>query len=254
MESITSNDEFQEAKMSFIEHLRELRTRLMSSIIGLVLAFIVTLIYYDPIVKLFLDPFRVATGGQDMINVAIFAGFQMMIRISLYSALVVSFPLHLYNIIAFITPALRASEKRTLLWVLIVSGLLIAFGGFMGYRVVLPISIEFLNTFAPAGVQTTLDFKTNIMLPLQLTLGFMVLFQLPLLLLLLMKFDILKRKHLVKFWRYILVLIFILAALVTPPDPTSQLLLAVPLSLLFFATILAAKILGFGESEDEETD
>jgi sec-independent protein translocase protein TatC len=237
-----------QGEMPFLDHVRELRSRLIGSLLALAVAFIVAVTLYDHYIGLLIEPF-----GAQLYATQIEQAFTTKIRMSLYAAIIFSFPVHLYNVVAFVLPALTAKERRILSWLLGGSFLLLMVGTYLAYCKILPLSIEFLKSaaFKPEGVDFLLDYRKSLAFISQMMIAFLALFQLPLVLLILMALDVVKRQTLLRFSRYIIVLIFVLAALLTPPDIVSQLGLAVPLILLFYVTILIAKICGFGNPDEE---
>ena len=230
--------------MPFLSHLAELRHRLMVSTITLCLATVVGLIFYSDYVSMLIKPF-----GEKLYVSQIEQGFTTKIKISLYVGIIISFPVHLYNVIGFVLPALTRRERHTLIYCLFGSFLLFLLGSYMAYFQVLPLSIRFLknNTFFPNNVTIWLDYRQSLTFVFQVLLSFLALFQLPLALLVLMKFNLIQRAWLWRSSRYVIVLIFVVSAMLTPPDIVSQLALGLPLVLLFFVTLIIAKLLQFGE-------
>ena len=242
------------SQMSFFDHLRELRRRLIGSVIALGVGFIVGYALYDSYISWLLRPIldMMPTGQDTKIFINdIQEGFTMKIRISVYAGLVVSLPVHLYNIVSFIMPALLPKERRFLRAMLVGSVLLLIGGVYMGYDQVLPMSIKFLSSpaFLPDSVEPWLGFRNNVMFAMRLLFAFAILFQTPLVLVLLMALNLVRRDQLLKSARYIIVLIFVISAVVTPPDFVSQIGLSLPLIVLFYLSILIAKVCRFGEPE-----
>ncbi len=227
----------------FLAHIAELRYRLISSITALFIAFIIGFIFYNAIIDFMISPF-----GENLYITQIEHGFSTKIKLSAYSGMIISFPVHIYNIIMFILPAMTRKERRTLFFFLLGSLFLVLAGSYMAYFKILPISIEFLksSSFVPVNVKTWLDFRESMYFVFQLILAFVALFQLPLALLSLMMMDIISRNALFKSSRYFIILIFVISAIITPPDVVSQIGLALPLIILFYTTILIAKVCNFG--------
>jgi sec-independent protein translocase protein TatC len=190
----------------------------------------------------------ISTDKQLFIN-TLFEGFLTKLKISLLAGFIISFPVHLYNAIRFIFPALKVKEKRVIVIGLFISFGLLAFSFYYSYYNIIPISVRFLTSrnFIPNQVGLLLNYNKNIFYILQFIFIALVIFQTPILLELLLVTNVIKRKTLLKFSRYVMVGIFILSALLTPPDFVSQVSLSVPLIVLYFLTILIAKIFKFGE-------
>ena len=231
-------------EMPFLSHLIELRRRLIISTIVLCLGTVIGLIFYNDYVPILVKPF-----GEKLYISQIEQGFTTKIKISIYLGIILSFPVHLYNGIAFILPALTRKERHALVYFLIGSFFLFILGSYMAYFQILPLSIRFLkdSSFFPSHVSIWLDYKRSLSFVFQLLLSFLALFQLPLVLLILMKLNVIQRTWLFNSTRYVIILIFVVSAIITPPDIVSQLGLALPLIVLFFMTIAIAKVMKFGE-------
>lgn len=244
-------------EMPFLDHVRELRARLLRSLAAVVVMFVVAMLLYPKYVDYFTEPFYQlikTQSGTQQVQIAmteIQQGFMLQFRVSGYIAVVLSFPLHLYNAIAFIGPALHRREQL-LLRIFTWCGLVLAIAGaWLAYFHVLPTAVSFLANFKPDAVVNLLDYRKSVLFVFQLVLAFVVLFQSPLVLLILMHFNIVKRSWLLSMSRYIIVGIFLLSALVTPPEIVSQVMLAIPLVGMFFGSILIAKIFGMGEDSPD---
>ena len=238
--------------MLFFEHLKELRRRLIGSLITILIATIVTFIFYDFIISILFRPFESLkiTGMSDVLFVnTIFEGFLIKIKVAFLSGILFSSPVHIYNLIKFIFPGLTLKEKKVVVISLFASFLLIGFSAYYGYFRVIPISIAFLTNsgFIPQNVGMLLNFGKNIFYIFRFLLMTLVLFQIPVILEVLIAMNILRRQALLKASRFVIVGIFLLSALLTPPDFISQVSLALPMIVLFFLTILIAKIFRFGE-------
>jgi sec-independent protein translocase protein TatC len=239
-------------EMPLLGHLRELRFRLIVSIAAALAGAIVAFIFYEAIVAVLFRPFRLLnrSSGEELLFVnTIFEGFLIKLKVALISGVILSFPVHLYNIIGFVFPGLQRREKKVILVSLISSFVLIAVSFYYGYFKVIPISISFLTSsgFIPEDTGLLLNFGKNIFYIFQFILITILMFQLPIILEILMIMNIVKRKALLKSSKFVIVGIFVLAAVLTPPDFISQVSIALPLVLLFFLTILIAKIGRFGE-------
>ncbi len=234
-------------EMPFLGHIRELRRRLIISIVALGVAFLIGLFAFDDFVSILIKPF------EDTLYITrIEQGFTTKIKISLYLGLILSFPVHLYNSVLFILPALTKKERNILICFLIGSFFLLIFGGYTAYFQILPISLKFLKSgsFIPANVMVWLDYKESLSFVVQIVLAFLALFQLPLVLLVLMILNVIDRRWLLKSSRYFIVIILLVSAFITPPDVVSQVGLALPLILLFYATILIGKVFNLGKPVD----
>jgi sec-independent protein translocase protein TatC len=236
--------------MSFLDHVRELRKRLVISLVAIGFGAIFGYALYHQYVPWFIEPF----GEEDLIIPEVQQGFTLRIKVACYVGIIFSFPVHLYNLVAFILPALTQKERRYVGGFLAGSLVLMTIGGYLAYFQILPLAVSFLKgeAFVPAGVETQLFYDRCLMFVFQIVLAFMALFQLPLILLLLMAMNVIKRSFLLRTSRVVIIIVFVISALVTPPDIVSQVGLACPLILLFYLAILIAKVLKFGEDEPDD--
>lgn len=235
---------------SLLDHIKELRYRFISIAVVVLLMTIVAFIGFDTFIALFSLPFQnlpSITTDQLFVH-SLFEGFATKMKFSLLFGLVLAFPFCLFHILRFIFPGLRRTEKVTLTLSLFFGSLLAGTSCYLVYMYLLPFSITLLTSsqFIPEGVGLVLNYKQNIFYIFNVLLGSMVLFQFPIILFFLMKIGVVKRKSLVSKGRYVIVLSFVLSALVTPPDIVSQVGFALPLILLFYLTILIAKIFKVG--------
>jgi sec-independent protein translocase protein TatC len=228
-----------------------LRNRIIFSIVSIILFSAVSYIFYEKIIKILIRPFLYINdfNNAKLFLSTIYEGFLIRIKISIYSGIVLSSPVIIFNLIKFIFPGLTLKERRFVLITLLTSLFLSSFAVYYSYQKIVPLSIKFLSSksFIPQKVGLLLNFNRNINFIIQLIFAGILLFQLPLIIELLLFFNILKRKTIIKFIRYIIVLIFILSAILTPPDVLSQLAFALPLTFLLFLAIFIAKIFKFGE-------
>jgi sec-independent protein translocase protein TatC len=234
-------------EMPFVAHLRELRWRLILSLYAFAIAAVLGYFLYHGYMRWLLRPF-----GETLYVTELTTAFMMRLRISIYAGFIISLPVHLYNLIAFIAPALSPRERRILGLFLGGSLLLTATAIAIGYYQILPLSIKFLvsDELRPEGVDTMLRFQDAVSFVVQLMFAFVLLFQLPLLMLVLMACNVVSRRFFLKFGRYFIIVIFILAAIFSPPDWISQVGLALPLTCFYYLAILIAKIAGFGHADD----
>jgi sec-independent protein translocase protein TatC len=247
MKTDVSSDKY----MHIFEHLRELRKKIIVSLVSFVIFSIMAFFIYDYIVDLFIKFYSSVSSGTDnklFVN-SIIEGMTTKFKISLIMGVIFSIPIHLYNIISFIFPGLKTKEKKYISLSLISSFILIILSIYLSYFKILPISIKFLvnGGFIPDNVGLLLNYNTNLFYTLYFIFWFIIAFQSPIVFVLLMAFNIIKRKDAFKLSRYVIVFIFAISAILTPPDVVSQVGLALPLVILYFISILVAKICKFGE-------
>lgn len=243
-----------ERTMPLTGHIAELRRRLIISILFAVTGMTICFFLYPFIYRLLFAPFAVLNGQsagseQTLFITTIFEGFFTRLKAAFFSGLIVTFPVHVYHIIRFIFPGLKKGEKQTVIATLVVSAVLLPLGFYYGYYFIIPLSVAFLTGagFVPENVGLLLNYGKNIFIIIQFLLAFMIIFQMPIVLVLVMKLNLVTRKTLWSGSRYMIVFIFVLSAILTPPDFISQVAVALPLVLLYFLALLAAKICRFGE-------
>ncbi len=237
--------------MPLLAHLTELRRCVVISIIALIAGFAISLSLYDYIIDFLFEPLMgLVSEGDDILYVTTFAeGFLVRMKISALAGFIISSPVHLVNFLAFIFPGLLKKEKRIIIITMVVSFIFIVASFFYSYYSIIPVSITFLTSkgFIPENTGMLLNFGDNIFYILQFMLMALVVFQLPIVLEMLLMLNTVKRKTLLLAGRYVIVLFFFIAAIITPPDFVTQVGLALPMTGLYFLTILVAKIFKFGE-------
>ena len=242
-------DEVEASRMPLLDHLIELRDRLMWSIGTIFIAFAGCYFLAPYIYNLLMDPLIQATGteGRRMIFTAPQEAFFTYIRLSFWAAMLISFPVIATQIWMFVAPGLYKNEKKAFLPFLIATPVLFAIGGAFVYYFIMPLALKFFIGFeAPGGegsIPIQLETKVSEYLSLVMTLifAFGIAFELPVLLTLLGKVGIATSAGLASKRKYAIVGIFIFAAIVTPPDVISQVGLAVPLILLYEISIWLVK-------------
>ena len=237
-----------ESRAPLLDHLIELRTRLMRSVVALVIAFGVCLYYADPILGFLVQPLRDAfpEGEGQLIFTKLPEVFFVELKVALFAGFMVRFPIIANQLWAFVAPGLYANEKKAFLPFLIATPVLFIGGAALAYYVVMPTAFLF---FLGYGGQTGgLDIKAlpaagdYLNLVMQFILAFGLTFLLPVLLMLLHRAGIVSRAQLAGARRYVIVAVVALAAIVTPPDPGSQVILAIPLLLLFEGSLLLMRL------------
>lgn len=249
--------EIDETQAPLLEHLVELRGRLLRAVAALAVAFFVCLYFAKDILAFLVQPLLDA--GQDrLIFTKLYGQFFVELKVALWAAFFVSFPVIANQLWAFIAPGLYAKEKKAFLPFLLATPLLFTAGGALAYYVVMPTAFHWFLGFQgnPGGVaiEALPNSEDYLGLVMQFILAFGLSFLLPVLLLLLNIAGIVSREQLVKARRYMIVLAFVIAAVATPPDVISQLMLAIPLWGLFEISLLIMRFMekkaaAEGESE-----
>ena len=228
-----------------IDHLVELRARLLRGIGGLLLVFVALLPFANRLYALLAAPLlaKLPAGGQ-LIAVEVASPFFAPLKLAFFVAVVVAMPWLLYQAWAFVAPGLYAREKR-LAWPLLASALVLFYAGCaFAFFLVLPAVFGFLAQVTPEGVAMMTDINAYLDFVLVIFLAFGLSFELPVALVILVLLGWVTPAQLREWRGYAIVGVFVLAAVVTPPDVVSQLLLAIPMVLLYELGIIAARLLG----------
>jgi len=237
--------------MPFIGHLKELRNRILASLACCGICAAIAYVFSDRIIELFTRQFEnIASAIESSLVVTTIAeGFVARIKIAALAGFIFSLPVHVLNLLGFVFPGLERKHRLFILAFTGASAVLIIAGSYLAYFHILPLAIQFLANpnFVPSGVGYLLSYQANIFYILSFILWALVALQLPLVLEILLILNVLKRKTVFNASRYIIVAIFVLSAVLTPPDFISQLGVAFPLIAMYFLVILVAKVFRFGE-------
>ena len=238
---------------SFTSHFVELRSRLLKSIIFILVIFIISYIFAEQIYNFLVEPYANAVKDDDnsrrLIFTALHETFIAYLKVAFFAAIFFGSPVLLIQIYKFIAPGLYKNEKKALLPYLIFTPILFLFGGLLVYYLIMPLAIKFFLSFESIGTNTSLpiqlEAKVNeyLSLIMRLIFAFGISFQLPILLNLLAKIGVVNSTYLKKTRRYVIVIIFTAAAILTPPDPITQIGLGIPLLILYELSILSVKII-----------
>jgi len=237
----------------FISHLTELRKRLINSIIFLSLLFALCYYFSDYIYGFLVEPYAQAiqddNSNRRLIFTALQETFLSYLKVSFFAAFFITSPYILIQIWKFIAPGLYKHEKKAILPYLIITPILFFLGGMLVYYLIMPLAIKFFLSFESTGVVTNLpiqlEAKVNeyLSLVMKLIFAFGLSFQLPVVLSLLARIGLIDSKFLKERRKYVVVIIFAAAAILTPPDPITQIGLAIPLLILYELSIFSVKLI-----------
>lgn len=234
-------DSIEEKEMTFLEHLEELRWRIIYSFIGVVIGTIIAWVFIDFLVEeVLLRPAK--ESGVSLQNLKPFGQIFLYFQIALIAGLIISIPNVFYQFWKFISPALRKHERRYILAIVIFSTICFLGGIAFAYFVMLPLALSFAAQFGTQTIKNefAVDEYMSIIISVMLAAG--LVFELPMLSFFLSKLGILKPSFMRKYRKHSIVIILIAAAVLTPgTDPVSQIILAVPLVLLYEISILVSK-------------
>ena len=236
--------EHDDGESSLIDHLVELRARLMRAIVGLMIALLALLPFANRLYGWFAQPLldKLPQGAQ-LIAVEVASPFFAPLKLAFFAAVLVTMPWLLYQAWAFVAPGLYKREKKLALPLLVSAVLLFYAGCAFAFFVVLPSVFGFLTAVTPDGVAMMTDINAYLNFVLVIFLAFGISFELPVALVILVLLGWVTPAQLREWRGYAVVGMFILAAIITPPDVVSQLLLAIPMCLLYEAGIIAAGLL-----------
>lgn len=241
-------NDIDETQAPLLDHLVELRTRLVRCVAALMVAFAVCFYFADPILGFLIQPLKNAfpEGEGQLIFTKLYEVFFVELKVALFAGFCLSFPIIANQLWAFVAPGLYAREKKAFLPFLLATPILFIAGASLAYFVVMPTAFRwFLGFGGEAGgleIEALPAAGDYLGLVMQFILAFGISFLLPVLLLLLNRAGIVTRAQLAGARRYVIVGIAIIAAIVTPPDPGSQLILAVPMLLLFEGSLLIMRV------------
>lgn len=232
------------AEMTLIEHLKELRNRVIWCAVSLVGGVVLCAVFWQTILGWLLAPARESHPEFELTIFAVTESISVLFKIALYGGLIVASPMVLYQTLMFVVPGLTASERKLILPAVLGGvGFLLA-GMSFAYWVILPVSLNFLLDFGSDQFDPEIGASQYIGFALRIIFWVGLAFELPMVMALLARLGLVRARQLIGFWRYAILIIFIIAAVVTPtPDPLTQSLVAGPLILLYILGIVFAWIL-----------
>jgi sec-independent protein translocase protein TatC len=242
-------DELEAGRMPLLDHLIELRNRLMYSAIAVAITFAICFAFKEKIYAILAHPLASIPGApKNFIYTDLTEAFFTYIKVSFWAAICLAFPVIASQIWMFVAPGLYKNERRAFLPYLLATPILFIMGGSLAYFVVFPLAWTFFASFQTVGgpdqLPIELQPKINEYLSLVMTLifGFGFAFQMPVLLTLMARVDLISSKALKEKRRYAIVIMFVVAAVLTPPDVISQVSLAVPLLALYEISIWSCRL------------
>lgn len=234
--------EAEEKEMSFFEHLAELRSRILKALFGVVLGTIICFVFINPLVEhILLTPAKLS--HIKLQNLKPFGQVFLFFQVSLIGGIILSLPNIFYQFWQFVSPALRKNERKYIIYIALYSTVSFLIGIVFAYFVMLPMTLSFAGQFGSPTIenQFAIDEYMEIILSVMLASG--VVFELPMVSFFLSKIGILTPQFMRKYRRHAVVLIMLAAAILTPgTDPVSQVILAVPLLILYEISIIVSKL------------
>lgn len=249
-----------ENKSPFTEHLGELRDRLVRSFIAVGLGFVCAYFFKEKLFEILTAPLVIAmgeAGNAKMIFTGLPEAFFTYLKISLLAGIVLACPVLFYQFWMFVSPGLYRTEKKYLVPIVILSVIFFILGASFGYFIVFPYGFRFFLGFATDTIQAMPSMKEYLSFASKMLLAFGFVFELPLVLTFMARMGLVSVDFLKKNRKYAILIFFIVSAIITPPDVVTQIMMALPLMILYEISIVGARIFGkkaIMVDEDEETE
>ena len=236
-------------------HIADLRKRLTISTITVVIMFFACFSFYEPILEWMMAPVKHALpAGTSMIAVEIQETFFTAMKVAFFGGFIISLPVIFWQLWLFLAPGLYDHEKKLVVPFVFFATLMFLLGASFAYYIVVPVGFDFLIAFGNSVVSVLPSIGKYVRFFTKLLIGFGIAFELPVITFFLAKIGLVNDQMLKDFFRYAVVLIFIVAAVLTPPDVISQVLMAAPLLILYGVSIYIAKVFNPAQKEEEEEE
>ena len=245
--------ENEDEKIPFTGHLEELRKRLVACFIAIGIGFVISYCFKEKLFDILSHPLISVMGTDDkMIFTGLAEAFFTYLKVALLSGFMLAAPVVLYQFWMFVAPGLYQNERRLLIPIVFLSSVFFVGGALFGYFIVFPFGFKFFLGFASETIQALPSMKEYLSFSAKLLLAFGLVFELPLVITFLAKLGIVSVDFLKKNRKYALILFFAGSAILTPPDVVTQIMMALPLMLLYEISIIGAKV--FGKKKAKESD
>jgi sec-independent protein translocase protein TatC len=233
-------------KIPFTDHLDELRKRLITCFIAVGVGFVLAYGFKEKLFEILTHPLvSVMKGGDKIIYTGVAEAFFTYMKVALIAGVGVASPVIVYQFWMFVAPGLYEKERRLIIPIVFLSTVFFVGGALFGYFIVFPVGFEFLMSFSTETIRPMPSMREYLGFASTMLLSFGLVFELPILITFLAKLGVVTVKFLKKNRKYAILINFIIAAILTPsPDAVSQLLMAVPMMLLYEISIIGAKIFG----------
>lgn len=239
-------------KIPFTDHLEELRTRLIRSSIAVGIGFVVSYGFKEKIFKILIHPLiSVMPADSKMIFTGLPEAFFTYLKVAFLTGLLVASPIVIFEFWMFVSPGLYKKEKTLLIPIIILSSIFFLGGALFGYFIVFPYGFKFFLGFANENIQALPSMSEYLSFAAKMLLAFGLVFELPLVITFMARLGIVTVDFLKKNRKYAILLFFAVSAILTPPDVVSQIMMALPLMLLYEVSIFGVLIFGKKKSEKE---
>jgi sec-independent protein translocase protein TatC len=244
-----------DTKLPFTGHLDELRKRIIVSFISVAVGFAISYAFKEKLFQILMRPLvSVMKAGDKLIFTGLPEAFFTYLKVAFLSGLMLSTPIILYQFWMFVAPGLYHKEKRLMFPIVILSSIFFIGGALFGYFVVFPFGFKFFLSFATENIQPLPSMKEYLSFSAKLLIAFGLVFELPLVLTFLSRLGIVSVEFLKKNRKYALLLFFAGAAILTPPDVVTQIMMALPLMVLYEISIIGARVFGKKKSKEDKKD
>lgn len=250
-------DKREEEKSPFTEHLVELRDRLVRSFIAVGIGFVAAYFFKEKLFEILIAPLVIAmgeNGNAQMIFTGLPEAFFTYLKVALLTGIILATPVLFYEFWMFVSPGLYRAEKKYFLPIVFLSVFFFAIGASFGYFIVFPYGFKFFLGFATENIHAMPSMKEYLAFASKMLLAFGFVFELPLVLTFMARMGMVTVPFLKKNRKYALLLFFVGAALITPPDVVTQIMMALPLMLLYEISIIGAKLFGKEKTEEIEDE
>ena len=235
----------EDEKLPFTSHLEELRKRLITAFIAVGVGFVIAFGFKERLFKILVYPLvKVMKEGETLIYTGLPEAFFTYLKVAFLAGLIVASPIILYQFWMFVAPGLYKNERRMMMPIVVLSSFFFIGGALFGYFIVFPWGFKFFLGFATDTIRPLPSMKEYFGFSAKMLLAFGLVFELPLVLTFLAKLGIVSVEFLKKNRKYAILLFFTGAAILTPPDVITQIMMALPLMVLYEISIIGAKIFG----------
>ena len=242
-------------KIPFTAHLEELRKRLIVCFIAVGIGFVLSYGFKEKLFQILTRPLiSVMQTGDKLIFTGLPEAFFTYLKVALFSGIILSTPVIFYQFWMFVAPGLYEKEKRHMIPIVFLSTFFFVGGSFFGYFIVFPYGFKFFLGFASEIIRPLPSMREYLGFATKLLLAFGLVFELPLVITFLAKLGMVSVSFLKKNRKYALLLFFVGAAILTPPDVVTQVMMALPLMVLYEISIVGAKIFGKKKSEEDDNE
>jgi len=240
-------------KLPFTSHLEELRNRLIRCFIAIAVGFAIAYLFKEKLFDILTRPLiQVMEQGDTLIFTGIPEAFFTYLKVSLLAGILLAVPVITYEFWMFVAPGLYQKERRMMLPIVLISSVFFVGGALFGYFIVFPYGFDFLLGFATENLRPLPSMKEYLSFSAKLLIAFGFVFELPLVLTFLARLGLVTVPFLKKNRKYALLLFFVGSALLTPPDVVTQIMMSVPLMILYEISIIGARIFGRKPLEPED--